>query len=810
MGNIDSVRPVLTQSALDASCEKYHIPDNVHLELPAPNSRIRHGPVGKIGLYNSVHGFEQTIGNFRRFYVNSKNKGWMSFSKRPKNPRVCYTKPLDSLKNWNHRFFWVDSSIFPYAILWHTTQTVGKDPPSLPTKYDADVCDYLASNPAPFRKFLEHFLCFVGISRYYTLDEGCYPTYWDDEDREMDLFTFTHHENPTKLEKGNQEDVTHENVNIEGDADDAQDENVNVEGDADVVAPNQSEEGHVVQFGGIEIVADDERLRGDHNVSGSGGASTGGKSLAAIQKLLEQSTLNVEVGATAATTVPFFTSFVTPTPEHKGGDYTDSVTGPNLRMQKPAKRFVVSSDSIPASNNSVVDEEVTSVVRSVAPVSAVLTTAATAFANSASPSAARADIAGPSQTVHSEYSSGSFFVSQDMEPRTLEQIYIPKWDVVNDSGLEDPDVCRSFVDHLAHLGFLSQLRAIDYERLLAEFNVRAARQSSFNAEIRMRLEHELRGRHRLEERCTLQVDRLKEKDLEIANLKAQLALKEAKAAEAIPLEGQVAALESASNSQVTELSHNVLNLQVSYDELDLRASSLALEKDKLADQVFALESTCTSLRVEVSGYKLFKEQIEAMQDEQIKVLSKRIAAALRATIRRAIDKGMHDGLRAGVDHRKAGRGLDVIAAYDPSAQTNFVSAVNALRAGPVVELPGSSQLQPSFEQLIIPIRRLMDQVVVREVPLSSALDVAHSHVQKLKLDAKACCLSLMDGIVPLVEPLSAKSLAGEASSSMVPPVTATTTLATTFASVLATKVPPSSIVFEEEELDTTPEHALAS
>ncbi|GJW40537.1 hypothetical protein Tco_0066382 [Tanacetum coccineum] len=49
-----------------------------------------------------AHGlFEPTVGLFRCLYVNSKNKGWMSFSKRPGNDAVCYTKPLDSLKNWN-------------------------------------------------------------------------------------------------------------------------------------------------------------------------------------------------------------------------------------------------------------------------------------------------------------------------------------------------------------------------------------------------------------------------------------------------------------------------------------------------------------------------------------------------------------------------------------------------------------------------------------------------------------------------------------------------------------------------------------
>nr|GEW31073.1 mitochondrial inner membrane translocase subunit TIM17/TIM22/TIM23/peroxisomal protein PMP24 [Tanacetum cinerariifolium] len=37
-----------------------------------------------------------------------------------KNTPQCYTKPLDSLKNWNNCFFWVDECVFPTAVEWQT------------------------------------------------------------------------------------------------------------------------------------------------------------------------------------------------------------------------------------------------------------------------------------------------------------------------------------------------------------------------------------------------------------------------------------------------------------------------------------------------------------------------------------------------------------------------------------------------------------------------------------------------------------------------------------------------------------------
>ncbi|GKF23531.1 hypothetical protein Tco_0075853 [Tanacetum coccineum] len=154
-------------------------------------------------------------------------------------------------------------------------------------------------------------------------------------------------------------------------------------------------------------------------------------------------------------------------------------------------------------------------------------------------------------------------------------------------------------------------------------------------------------------------------------------------------------------------------------------------------------------------------------------------------IGRAIDKGMQDGLAAGIEHGVVKRSITDVAAYNPSAESDYVAAVNALQS-----------------------------VVIGETSLAFSLEVAHNPVQRLRGDATARRLSLTDSIQPLVEPLSSRVLTGEASSSA--DVTVTTALATTFAQTYpipvgtSTEVPPSpKTVFEEEKLDTTPEHALA-
>ncbi|GJY64812.1 hypothetical protein Tco_0466272, partial [Tanacetum coccineum] len=325
---------------------------------------------------------------------------------------------------------------------------------------------------------------------------------------------------------------------------------------------------HVVDVGGIDVVADDEiqaivsdkpqRVRKKRKVadgaSGSGmppkklreyygiygiGASTGRKSAVVLQGLLEGSTLAMEVRVTAAATMPFVTSSVTPTLEREGP--ANFISGTGLQTQHPVERFMISSDSPHDSNANDVDNEVTSIVRSSMPPPPVLTAAvATTIVAGA--------MFAPVHESGTVQDQPSFF-RDSASPRTVKtNEYDPRWNVINESALDDPD-----------------------------FNVGAARQTCLSAEVRMRLEHEIRGRKRFEGKCAIQDGR-------------------------------------DSNTQVAKVTQDLSNLHLSCDELSVKASSLEFEKDKLVDQVSALETTCSDLRNEVMGYKLLKEQIEAVQD----------------------------------------------------------------------------------------------------------------------------------------------------------------------------------------------------
>nr|GEV11544.1 hypothetical protein [Tanacetum cinerariifolium] len=338
------------------------------------------------------------------------------------------------------------------------------------------------------------------------------------------------------------------------------------------------------------------------------------------------------------------------------------------------------------------------------------------------------------------------------------------------------------VDHLAPPALFAQLRAIDYDQLYFEFNVGAARQVCLGVEVRMRAEHTLERKGELEDKCAEQATFLSERDTEIAADAAKGGELRDLKKKNFSLEGErdvmfekIATLESANAAK-----------ELSCDELDSEVASLESKRDCLVTQENTLES----------GFELFRERIEALQDEQAKFLSDR---AIGCTV----NKGIQDGLKAGIDHGQACRDLSVIEAYDPFAEAKYIDVVNALGAvdfsllseleskkdscivdlmnslcleGILAEIPRAENLQPSPEQLMLLIHRSKDDVVIRETSFSTSLQVVYLRVQRFRGEVKEKRLLLTNVINPLAEPLSTKSLTRDANISAAP----ITTLSTTF------------------------------
>nr|GEV90992.1 hypothetical protein [Tanacetum cinerariifolium] len=575
------------------------------------------------------------------------------------------------------------------------------------------------------------------------------------------------------------------------------------------------------EFGALDA----SELRDDHQ---SLPPPTGVKSLSALRGMVPEGSV-----IPSDATEPLVTASVTPMSDVGHVDY---VFGLNLRTRPPYVRYVVSSD---CSYYSGSYSETDSLVRYATDVS-VVTVAVTSTVDAnvdtgskakdapkdfehigdyASAGAVDADTANISKLKNPSISSESFYASQSLDTEIIHPIILPP-------------------------ALFTQLCAMDFDQLYFEFNVGAARQVCLGSEVRMRAEHILERKSELEDRCAEQDTLLSEKDMEIAHLKSLLSLKEVEVAEAISIRNQLSVVKAANAAKGTELrdlKENNFSLEgeknVCPRGLKPLKNNFSLEGEKnvLSERVEALESVAASkevvnLTVDLSGFQLsrdelnskknslefsfefFKEEVKKMLDEQVGVLSDperrwilsrglrlvlvkclsspEYLSAMCEAIGRAIDKGMQDGLAAGIEHVIVGRSITDVVAFNPSVESDYIVAINALQGvsfsllvqleankdasmtdimdllrleGPAAETSEASQLQPSLDQLMILIHRLEDQ-----------------------RDATARRLSLTDSILSLVEPLSARNL-----------TSMTTSLSTTFVqtylvhAALSTKVPPS-------------------
>ncbi|GJZ61673.1 hypothetical protein Tco_0617810, partial [Tanacetum coccineum] len=149
-----------------------------------------------------------------------------------------------------------------------------------------------------------------------------------------------------------------------------------------------------------------------------------------------------------------------------------------------------------------------------------------------------------------------------------------------------------------------------------------------------------------------------------------------------------------------------------------------------------------------------------------------------------IEKGMQEGLAAGIEHGQAGRCLTDLEAYIPSAEVDFNSVVRDLRDldfrffaeypynkdlpargmydffrldDAVAEALGMTDLQPDVSQLMVPIHHKQDRSYYLEQALSVSLVFCCGSVVKMERNLLSVSPYCKDVILsPLVHPLSAE------------------------------------------------------
>ncbi|GJY73436.1 hypothetical protein Tco_0477867 [Tanacetum coccineum] len=849
MGSITSLKCVLTQEHLNAVCAKYFVPEEVHPQLPNSDATMHERPAGKVGMYTrffdyanyripfsnffvsvlthfripfsqlSVFGsakvshfeilcrvcnIEPDVSLFRYFYTHNYKNGWFGFTKRP-NVRACYSKNLDSVKNWNDHFFWVDEFVVPAnaRFKWFSGSTIAKDRAPAPSEYDIGHVNTLIAHASPFLRFPEEFLCCVGISRNYLLNKDTYPRFEYEDGEEMDLNAFIRTADPRKVKIVERARVENErpivtvakhrtvtllptsvprsfgelSASVErefagdasiGDGGDQGFDSVaggdNVEPTVPVTEPVEAEIPRPKRSKKKRVIYDSEglpvaphppkRLRADYG--NTGGSATGGKSLSALNRLLQDSRLTVEQGVPALPTLPFITSSVTASPLEEGGDRTDSVTGPSLRT------------------------------------------------------------IGPSARSGSGFDAGSIR-EEEAIGASSEEVYVPEWTVTKDE-IEFKLRSKGCVPEYKYFG---------------EEEWKSLRRRGMFAVM---------AKDREIEDLKSQLLKAKEESAEVTRLRAQVSGFEATESS---LRGEVASAHDRNvvlEQECTSLQLRVAGLESiiagkdqELSDLGASSSSLRSENQSLLDQVHKLELSSADLRLKLETYEGVLAQLEEFQDNLMGPLRTRLAEidadftrccmrfqesfhphllnviagrrwllthgvklllakclnsneymeALGHAFGRAIEKGMQEGLAAGIEHGQAGRCLADLEAYIPSAEDDFNSAIRDLRDlnfpllqelsnkkdastweimdllrldDIVAETLGMADLQPDADQLMVPIHHKQDGIIIGSQALSVALNVCRGRVEKMERNLIERLPFLKDVFASIEDPLSAEAL----------------------------------------------------
>ncbi|GKC98976.1 hypothetical protein Tco_1169251, partial [Tanacetum coccineum] len=831
--SITSLKCVLTQEYLNAIGFKYFIPGEVHPQLPSPDATMHERPTGK---------------------------------------------NLDSVKNWNDHFFWVDEFVVPAnaQFSWFSGSNIIKDRAPAPSEYNVEHVNTLIAQASPFLRFPEEFLCWVGISRNYLLNKDTYPRFEYKDGEEMDLNAFIRTADPRKVrivERARAENerpivtmAKHRTVTLlltsvvrssgdlsasverefVGDASvgDGGDQGFNsVAGqdnveptipvtepvEAEIPRPKRSNKKRVTYNSeGLPVASHPpKRLRADYGTTG--GSATGGKSPSVLNRLLQDSRLTVEHGVPALSTLPFITSSVTASPLEEGGDRTDSVTGPSLRTIGPSARFVVLSDSSHHLGAKSADPEVDSLVRYAALVMTKATIVATPADVSKDKSALHPSVFGSSSSSEKTDRTLSIFTGRSgsgFDARSIrvekavgagsEEIYVPKWTVTKGFELNDGRLCANMIDRFTPPAFFKTFRGMEHEQLFTEFNVSAARNLSLSSEEKNIL--------------------LEAKDKEIEDLKSQLLKAKEESAEVTQLRAQVSGLEATENSLRGEVAsakdHNVL-LEQECNSLKLKVTGLEstiAEKDHELSDLGASSSSlkCMSWRflprTSVRSWRCMRGPLrtrlaeidadftrccmrfqESFHPHLLNVVAGRrwllthgmkllvvkclnsneYMEALGHAFGRVIEKGMQEGLAAGIEHGQAGRCLTDLETYIPSVEDDFNSAIRDLRDlsfpllqelsnkkdastwdimdllrldDAVAETLGMTDLQPDVSQLMVPVHHKQDRVVIGSQALSVALDICHGLVEKMERNLIERLPFLKDVFMSIDDHLSAKAL----------------------------------------------------
>ncbi|GJT32823.1 hypothetical protein Tco_0923242 [Tanacetum coccineum] len=583
---LENAVSTISQEYLLEFTSEYGIPEGLHPELPGPEETIVEFPEGKVGVYTKffefanfcipisqflfdILGYYQihlsqlsvigaakvshfeincrvlniipTLNLFRVFYIPSFNSGWMSFSKRPgKNTPQCYTKPLDSLKNWNNQFFWVDEKIFPTVVDWRTNAP--KD-----------------GMPA--------------ANSYSAADVTVLDTH------HMDLFNLISAPNPTKVKTGTRPRAAHEVPLLTVTASRV------IEMEDAAVASESSETPSTIEKSSLDFANEDppqtitekgkieDRVQDEvaYEIPPIGNASTTGVTL--------ETGLEEEVAAMGPLVIKG---------SRKRGNNEAEANAPPKVLRRDHDAFHPAQSTCEGKSLALMGLD----------AGLILSTPA-----AQDPSTATKIVSDP-EPISSKEAATEI---PTKKVATTEG-------VTNDCRLDTPDVCQDMVDHIVPPGYFSELGHLPNADFLSQYNINLARQVAMGSQLRLRFEQEVRLLKKARSKIARRDQRIQAKNLDTL-LEAEVDMKKAA---------------KAKNTQVT----GEEGIKTAFEEFkkyeDVKVEQWCVEMDARLDKL-------------------------------------KIRQAFADVVSAGLAKGMSEGLKYGIEHRKAGQDLADIEAYDPEA-----------------------------------------------------------------------------------------------------------------------------------------------
>nr|GEU64477.1 hypothetical protein [Tanacetum cinerariifolium] len=587
---------------------EYGIPDMLHPELPGPGDRIVDFPKGKVG--------------------------WMSFSKRPgKNTHQCYTKPLDSLKNWNNRFFWVDECVFPTVVDWRTNAS--KDGMSASGTYSVEAVRALDTHRTPIQKQPEMLLCLVGISRRYYLGDEVYPTFHYDDDRDGLIRA----PNPTKVKTESRPRAPHEVPLLTLTAARV------IEMDESAAATDSSGVPSAIEKSPLDFAHED----------GASDQGTTAPEVSSPEDVPATATLEVgqSEGAVAAEAP------VARESRKRGHNGIDATAPPkSLRKDhaglRPSGSFhgekSLAAMQLCMASNIFVSEGAPADVSDPDPLS---------FADA--PSHHPVNVAQSSQGVAAAGDPESENISSPAEVGLL----------------DTPEACQDLVDHAAPSGYFFELRHMHNADFLGQYNIKLARQVARRDQRIQARESEIKNLEALLETEVGMKRAAEEKSVglsqELERMRAQFSelqvSNERLSQQVDALQQQVSGEETLKATFEEYKRQQDQLVEQRCAEIDARLDALSIDFD---EELYPYMLTSITGRRWVTGHGLRLAMMKCAE-------SLKMRQAFADVVSAGVAKGISEGLKHRVEHGHAQLTVESLEAYDLEAKAKFAATLHSLK-----------------------------------------------------------------------------------------------------------------------------------